>query len=466
MKKKASFSVFMTMLTFLILATVLSSCGGGGDVGTSIPASTTNWLWMSGSNIGKQVGIYGTKGVAAPNNVPGARVRAISWIDSNDNLWLFGGSGLDSAGDGGLLNDLWKFDGTNWTWVSGSNIRRQVGIYGTKGVAAPSNVPGARCWAVSWIDKSGNLWLFGGDALDAVGRDGQLNDLWKFDGTNWTWVSGSSSVGRVGIYGTKGVAAPNNVPGCRWSAASWIDSSDNLWLFGGLGCDSVNGMMHLNDLWKFDGTNWTWMSGSNIGKQVGIYGTKGVAAPNNVPGARVRAISWIDSNDNLWLFGGSGFDLVEGNTETLNDLWKFDGTNWTWVSGSNVGFEIGIYGTKGSEASNNVPGAREEAVSWIDSSDNLWLFGGLGCDSKMCGGLLNDLWKFDGTNWIWISGSKKRNQSGSYGTKGEAGANIPGARFGSISWIDSNDNLWLFGGSGLDSAGDNVGLNDLWQHKK
>ena len=63
----------------------------------------------------------------------------------------------------------------------------------------------------------------------------------------------------------------------------------------------------LNDLWMYDGTNWIWISGNNIINQKGIYGTKGIASSSNIPGARYSSISWIDSNNNLWLFGGIGF---------------------------------------------------------------------------------------------------------------------------------------------------------------
>jgi hypothetical protein len=78
------------------------------------------------------------------------------------------------------LSDLWNFDGTNWTWVSGSNAINQKGVYGTNGVAASGNVPGARDGSVSWIDGNGNLWLFGGEGYAASGGAGLLNDLWKF----------------------------------------------------------------------------------------------------------------------------------------------------------------------------------------------------------------------------------------------------------------------------------------------
>ncbi len=62
----------------------------------------------------------------------------------------------------------------------------------------------------------------------------------------------------------------------------------------------------LNDLWRFDGTYWTWISGSIVTGQSGIYGQQGIPSASNTPGARENAVSWIDSNDNLWLFGGDG----------------------------------------------------------------------------------------------------------------------------------------------------------------
>ena len=70
----------------------------------------------------------------------------------------------------GHLNDLWRYDPeTNqWTWVSGSNTRNQVGVYGTKGVPDAANVPGARSDSISWTDSTGNLWLFGGDGYDST----------------------------------------------------------------------------------------------------------------------------------------------------------------------------------------------------------------------------------------------------------------------------------------------------------
>ena len=71
---------------------------------------------------------------------------------------------------------------------------------------------------------------------------GHLNDLWKFDGKNWTWISGSDEIDQPAVFGTKRVPDSSNVPGGRYCAVSWIDSSDNLYLFGGYGyAESENG---------------------------------------------------------------------------------------------------------------------------------------------------------------------------------------------------------------------------------
>lgn len=87
----------------------------------------------------------------------------------------------------------------------------------------------------------------------------------------------------------------------------------------------------LNDLWIFDGANWTWIYGSNIINQNASYGTQGIPDINNIPDAREYALSWIDESNNLYFFGGNGrTEDDEGNLEYLfnflgylNDIWKY-----------------------------------------------------------------------------------------------------------------------------------------------
>ena len=476
-------------------------------------ACVGEWKWMGGGSTvgtfaGGQSGVYGTLGTAASTNIAGGRYFAMSWSDASGNLWLFGGAGFDATGTNGYLNDLWKFNpqlGTNgeWTWMSGSSTANQTGVYGTLETATSTNIPGGHFGSVTWIDASGNLWLFGGYGYDSTGAQGYLNDLWKFNpelGSNgeWNWMGGSSTVGKSGggqsgFYGTLGLAASKNIPGGRYKAVSWIDASGNLWFFGGTGSDSTGTFGELNDLWKFDPAlgatgEWTWMSGSSTvgsvnGGQSGVYGTLGTAASTNIPGGRDSAVSWIDASGNLWLFGGNGYDST-GTSGWLNDLWMFNpstGTNgeWTWMGGSTSvgsgGGQLGVYGTLGIAASTNIPGGRFGAVSWIDASGNLWLFGGGGYGSTENGGALNDLWQFDpalGANgeWTWMGGStivgSNGGQSGVYGTLGTvAFTNIPGGREHAVNWIDALGNLWLFGGAGFDSTGTQGSLNDLWKYQ-
>ncbi len=467
-------------LLLLVGATLLASgCGGSGTTpppNTPIvpPSAHNEWTWMSGSNALGTSGVYGTQGTASISNAPGAREYAVSWSDSSGNLWLFGGNQL--FGGGGVaddFNDLWEFSPAKkeWAWVSGSKVFNAVGVYGTQGTASTTNVPGARARAVSWTDKSGNLWLFGGEGYDANDAFGFLNDLWEFSPANkeWIWVSGSNTANAVGVYGTQESASTANVPGARWGAVSWIDSGGNLWLFGGAN-QTVSGLCLFTDLWEFSPANkeWTWVSGSNAINEFGVYGAEGVASANNVPRSRMSAVSWIDGSGNLWLFGGDGYDST-GNFGNLNDLWEFSPTNreWTWVSGSNALNALGVYGTKGTASPSNVPGARDEAVSWIDSSGNLWLYGG-NSFQMASGGNFSDLWVFSPLNkeWTWVSGGDTGNAAAVYGLQGTASTtNTPGARWGSVSWIDSSGKLWLFGGDGIGTNNGPGDLNDLWLYQ-
>jgi hypothetical protein len=236
----------------------------------------------------------------------------------------------------------------------------------------------------------------------------------------------------------------------------------------------------LNDLWEFSPTTkeWTWVDGSNTENAVGVYGTQGVASANNVPGARSYAVGWRDKSGNFWLYGGVGNGATSNTSYDLSDLWEFNPSTkeWTWVSGSNTGGVVPAYGTQSVASASNTPGGRDSAVSWTDSSGNLWLFGGFDYDSASgangTNDYLNDLWEFSPTTkqWTWIGGSNTGNAKGEYGTLGTASAsNVPGARGSqgvAVTWTDSSGTFWLFGGDGYDSTGVSDGpLNDLWRYQ-
>jgi len=415
--------------------------------GIALAQPPGEWTWMRGSITAAPAGNFGTQGVPAPTNEPPGLYGPCEWTDLNGNFWLFGGINMN------YNSALWKYDvsSNQWTWVKGSNIVNQPGIYGTQGVPSPANNPGARGFAShTWTDNSGNLWLFGGAGYAALGA-GKLNDLWKYNiaANEWTWMSGSNTGNNPGVYGTQGVPSPLNVPPARdESSVAWVDNSGNLWLFGGDG--------YRNDLWKYNiSTNqWTWMKGSNITNQIGVYGTLGVPNPANTPGARMVYTKWKDLNGDFWLFGGESNNLPPNS---FNDLWKYSvATNeWTWVNGSNTMGSPGNYGSKCVfAATNSPPAGMENRACWTtgNSSCNLrfWFFGGFLYNTSMSTVTTYDaLWCYNpATNeWVWVNGSNIFNQPGVYGTKGvSAPSNKPPAMGGSVGWTDNSENLWLFGG--------------------
>ena len=303
--------------------------------------STHQWAWMAGSNALNQIGAYGIMHFPHAGNTPGGRWGAVAWTDPGGNLWLFGGGGYDATGANGLFNDLWQFNTSTkeWTWIGGSHIVNRPGVYGQLGIPGDNNVPGSREGDVAWVDKKGNLWLFGGFGFAETGPNGLMNDLWEFNPSaqEWTWVSGEKFLGtfsnprgwgQTGVYGTLCVPDPGNTPGSRTNSATWTDAEGNLWLFGGGGFDSVGSVNALNDVWEFSLSTrlWAWMGGNDLAPAgvplSGNYGQFRVPAPATLPGGRTPAASWTDSQGNLWLFGGEGFDAV-GNDDLLNDLWSF-----------------------------------------------------------------------------------------------------------------------------------------------
>lgn len=369
-----------------------------------------------------------------------------------------------------------------WAWM-GSNVTGTSGVYGTLGEFDSGNTPGAREDAVTWTDQAGRLWLFGGYGVDSKGKDGTLNDLWEFDPARsargeWAWRGGSKVAGATGAFGTLGHFAAQNFPGSRYSAAAWVGEDGHLWLFGGYFLSSTFTLSGFNDLWEFDpsqGTEgeWAWKGGSKTADTPGIYGVLGQFAAANIPGYRETAQTWTDSSGRLWLFGGYGIDS-SGNKGGLNDLWEFDPTmgtygEWAWKGGSKTWHASSVYGARGQFTSDNVPGARMNTIGWADKDGHFWLFGGELDDSSSTYADFNDLWEYDpsrGANgeWAWTGGSNTGGAPGVYGTLGLfAERNVPGARFGGVSWTDKIGDFWLLGGGKLASPDWWNDSNDLWK---
>ena len=308
--------------------------------------------------------------------------------------------------------DLGAQSGT-WIWMGGSNTANSQGNYGTQGFAGVSNIPPALYQAQQWKDKQGNFWIFGG--IDSGQHE--YSDLWKYDPTagTWTWVNGPGVSLVPGVYGSLGVPSPNNIPGARgWGCATWTDSIGDLWLFGGEGYDSLGNFGNLNDLWSYNiaSNQWTWRAGPALSNQPGVYGSLYQASTSFVPPPRSEAnCCWIDNNNNLWLFGGYGYNITSG---CFNDIWRYSiaGGQWAWMGGSQLLNAPTNYGTLGVESPANVPGGRNSYSHWVDS--NYLYFAGGGNFTSFYE--FNDVWRFNlNTNYFtWIGGDTGNAPAGQY----------------------------------------------------
>jgi len=434
-----------------------------------------DFTWVRGSTSNSIAGTYGTQGVSAPGNDPGGRHGCAQWVDAAGNLWLFGGEGFSTNTTLCWLNDLWKYNITTnqWTWIRGSNGPNAIGVYGTQGVAAPTNEPGAREFSASWTDQAGNFWMFGGDGFGNISTFGRLGDLWKYNPTTnqWTWMNGYTITNQFGIFGTMGTASSSNFPGCRYGAGMCSDANGDFWLFGGRGFGASGFQGYISDLWKYNvsSNQWTWMSGSITTNLNGVYGTLGTPSNTNAPGARYFPTCW-SSAGKIQLFGGFGFPI---STSTLtigyeNDVWQFDpavGT-WNWLNGANTPNVNGVYGTQQVSSPANVIGSRYAAASWAENTGNLWVFGGTGFATPAIAGELNDLFKYNlSTNqWTWMNGTQLTSANGVYGTQGVSSpTNSPGGRTYNTFWKGTQNKNWLLGGEGFGATGtQESNMNDLW----
>ncbi len=413
----------------------LWNCTPGTGTGTSsitnanVAIVTCVWTWVAGANHADTQGYYpSSPGTFSATSLPGSRSAAATWTDLNGNMWLFGGSGYDSVGNTGVLNDLWSFSITGQSeWVSGPNVVNDQGN---------ATTPPSRAYAASWTDSNGNFWLFGGQSINASESVFYLNDLWCFTpsyngnhpscasetaggasatpqpGTaitsgTWTQISGGT-VNGSGSYGTLGAAAASNIPGARISGQTWVDGAGNLWLFGGSGYDSVGTNGSLNDVWMFNTKTrvWTYMFGWNTVGAGEVLGTQGSFGSGNMPSARLGTVGWTDSSGTiLWMFGGSGTDSTGTGASSdgggaLNELWAFNTQNleWAFVAGTNIAGEAGVYpvlpeGALTQYSVYAIPGSRLWSNLWVDSSSNVWIFGGTGDDAVGTSGYLSDLWE-------------------------------------------------------------------------
>ncbi|MCR9153099.1 MAG: hypothetical protein NXI09_03255 [Bacteroidetes bacterium] len=392
----------------------------------------------------------GPLGLYHPELSPFFSSSNMACVNTGSELYLYGGQ-LDQDYTQ-VQSDFYKYNGSNWAFLSGAGIQDSF-----QNASGPFAQPGERYLATGFFDKQNSkFYYFGGKGKDVNGRVGNLNDLWLYDRGAWKWLSGSQERNPRARYGIKYQSDSGSTPGGRQSAASWLDGNGDFWLMGGRGYDYDGNYGYLNDLWKFDGVFWTWMSGDSIVDQSGVYGLLNIADSANSPRARDGHHIWLKPNGDLILFGGQG--LYNGSTRRFNDLWKWDGSTWTWIGGSSSGDPSSVY-----TGVNAIPGGRSyAAISAYD--DGFYLFGGIGRNQANLYSYLDELWHFDGSEWELLDGRIGERYPKPLAAKASDNADSvqPGGVYGAHLWkLDSS--LYLFGGRAhYADEGKSFASNTLW----
>lgn len=348
---------------------------------------------------------------------------------------------------------MWKYDpvGNKWELVKGKRNS-------FKGDEKPeTELPAARKDAASWIDKDGNLWMFGGRQL----ADQQhLDDLWMFETSKGSWVkvSGKQQFNQSASWGQQKAADGGNTPGSRSDCTSWTDKNGNLWLFGGLTADPENiGLSnYYNDLWVFDikKTHWQWVAGINKPNQLADTLVNGRDDKGPKPSSRSDATGWYDAKNNtLWLYGGTGYGISSRQKGGLSDMWSYaiDEEKWTKQNGD---FKINSEPNNFSASSAsklNSPGRRTGATSWVDKSGILYLMGGYNQFLREYVYIERFIWKYDTMTNQWSILPKT------------AAAGIGGG----ASFTGSDGTLYFFGGKEFDETTMQARpANSVWKLKQ
>ncbi|HYV94317.1 MAG TPA: T9SS type A sorting domain-containing protein [Chitinophagales bacterium] len=428
-----------------ILFFIFFCCAGKCDV---CVAQAGEWTWVRGDNSIFGNGLWGT--IPAPDNTPPPLYSTVTWIDQDNNFWLFGGN-RTLFGD---YADLWKFDPviTMWTFEKGFVNPNQPEILGNIGIPSPGNRPGSTSWGEpTWVSNNNDLWYYCDSYTDLC----SLTELWRFNipTKEWTCMDTFSATPH---YGQLQIPSQLNSPGARTEVtASWTDNEGNFWFFGGQASFCLGGSYA--DMWKYDidMNQWQWMSGdTTYGFSIlPVYGIKGVFNPANTPGQTNAYCHWKDFDGKFYLFGG-------GNpyVNIYSTLWEYDPiiNQWAWISGDTIPFSTGNYTFQCDPGSLAYPPrSTENRACATDASGNFWM---MAAEINSGGWAYNDLWVYipNQSKWIWVSGNHDSTANSVYGTLGiPAAQNHPGPRYGCAGWMDSNCNFWLFGGRG--------DFNDLWK---
>jgi hypothetical protein len=356
-----------------------------------------------------------------PSTRPRARYfHAMAYDRNTGQVMLFGGEGSVEY-RWWQHNDLWVWDGTNWTQIT-----------------SPGPVPCVRSYhAMAYDPLRHRLVMFGGVNSHEY-PDTVLGDTWEWDGASWHLVVPAGSF-----------------PAARWGHTMTFDEqSGRVVLFGGK--DANNGLC--GDVWEWDGTDWLDL-------------TPVRAAPLPRIGA---AMAFDGQRGQVVLFGGNRF--LGQQFQVFGDTWVYDGSRWRWPVLAGPSPDPRYYAAMAYDCHNRrvllFGGQLGDPYSFSDS-DQTWSWDGqdwelllpptsppprdsfaMAYDSGrerlvLFGGdggriVYSDTWEWDGTTWTQV----------------EPAANHPSERFGpAMAYDEHRGRTVLFGGASPEL----VVLPDTWE---
>jgi len=305
----------------------------GGEFITAGGVTVNNIAKWDGAQWSALTGSSGT-GVEGFN----AGVEALVVYDDGTGEALYAGGFFTTAG-GVTVNNIAKWDGTEW-----------LALEGPLGTGVTAFNRGVSALAV-YDDGSGVSLFLGGYFLSAGGVS--VNYIAKWDGAEWSALSGASGVGL------------NNIV---LALAVYDDGGGDV-LFVGGGFTTAGGGVSVNFIAKWNGTLWSDLPG---------YSNGGM-------NAYVRTLAVFDDGNGGLLYAGGDFG-VAGIT-TVNRIAKWDGVVWSALSGpSDVGMNDHV-----------------NALAVHDGGGGAALYAG-GEFTTAGGVTVNRIARWDGTGWSALSG--------------------------------------------------------------
>ncbi|MCP4594625.1 MAG: hypothetical protein GY842_28165 [bacterium] len=318
-------------------------------------------------------------------------VEAITTFDDGSGEALYAGGGFVSTG-GAIVNHIAKWDGSEWSALSARSAT-SVGVndvvYGL----------------TTFDDGSGEALYACGNFTSAGGVT--VNRIAKWDGTQWSALSGPSGTGVNGVvfglttfddgsgealyaagdFSTAGGLAVSRVAkwdGSAWSALSGpsgtgvsdvvyrlatFDDGSGEALYAG-GNFSTAGGVTVAGIAKWDGSEWSALTG------VSGTGVNGI----------VFGLATFDDGSGEALFVGGYF--VSAGGVTVNHIARWDGTEWSALTGPS--------GT-------GVNGSNVFVLTTLDDGSGEALF--VGGNFGAAGGVTTSyVAKWDGSAWSALSG--------------------------------------------------------------